>query len=274
MNVDNINKVKLALNQKSTPRRLKDPGKANTCLQTDYDVDFDDKDYWDNLTYHEDTLSVFKGDVIVNNKPVPVWITTDSGSMTQLAQSSYCNKLRLVRKKLPRNKCFWISSPGGGREEVKEYVVMKVNVKVKPRSQRDETYDDNPADEAQREITLYFGICESLPVPLLWGGKQMRKYHVLDYHSLKILSIRFDDKREHICRSSSWLIANTEMMNLKDKYLKNLYKDFMPTRKALLSMTLGERVTGNIATVLFPGKHNVVVELARDSCGIQNSKGK
>ena len=50
--------------------------------------DWGDEDFMDNLTYHEDSLSVMKGLISTPaGKDIPMWVTTDSGSMTQLIQS-------------------------------------------------------------------------------------------------------------------------------------------------------------------------------------------
>ena len=54
-------------------------------------MDSEGDDYFDNLTYHEDTLSVIKGVVSTPlGDDLPVWVTVDGGSMTQLMQSSLC----------------------------------------------------------------------------------------------------------------------------------------------------------------------------------------
>jgi hypothetical protein len=54
-------------------------------------------------------------------KDIPVWITTESGSRTQLIQGDYARSLKLPRKALKGWSYFNISSPGGGKEFVNEY---------------------------------------------------------------------------------------------------------------------------------------------------------
>jgi hypothetical protein len=57
---------------------------------------------------------------------------------------------------------------------------------------------------------MKFGVCESLPVPVLWGGKQMRKYGLLDYHAVKTVAMTVEEKRI-ILPSTSWMAAAMEM---------------------------------------------------------------
>jgi hypothetical protein len=75
-------------------------------------------DYEDNLTYHEDSLSIMCGTVQGDK----VWVVTATGSMTQLVQDSYASRIGMKRTSIRLNKQFDIKSPGGGYETIKEKV--------------------------------------------------------------------------------------------------------------------------------------------------------
>jgi hypothetical protein len=265
-------------------KRKKDPGRKNKVLLTNYEVsdeeaglvlgvagegtldDSDDEDsseemgldFEDNLTYHEDTLSVMKGTVSTSlGVETPIWITTDSGSMTQLIQGDYARSLKLPRKKLNGRACFNISSPGGGQEFINEYVQFNLKIKAKKEGEAGQLYGDNDAVEEDIEVPMKFGVCDSLPVPILWGGKQMRRYDLLDYHRNKVLSLNISGGR-YMTGSTSWLVAATEMTQIANPKIKKAYKAFCPTRERLSNMIRGERRTINMPTVLYPGRDTVV----------------
>ena len=216
-----------------------------------------ESEFEDNLTYHEDTLSVMKGVVMTPLGDTPVWVTTDSGSMTQLIQSDYARSLKLPRKALKGRACFNISSPGGGKEFINEYVEFDLRIKAKKEETAGQLYGENEAPEEEVVVSMRFGLCESLPVPILWGGKQMRRYDLLDYHRNKVLSLRLLGGR-YMTQSSSWLVAAGEMTTLQAAKIKKAYKPFCPTRERLSNMIRGERRTINMPTVLYPGKDTIV----------------
>jgi hypothetical protein len=128
--------IKAIVNSMRHSKRKKDPGreqKSNLLTNQDdnlYDDLDDDDDFVLSVDgggtldedgaeedeidyeYHEDTLSVMKGAISTPlGKDIPVWITTDSGSMTQLIQGDYARSLKLPRKALRGRSCFNISSP-------------------------------------------------------------------------------------------------------------------------------------------------------------------
>jgi exodeoxyribonuclease III len=222
----------------------------------------EDEDEWDsdeekeldeNLTFHEDSLSVFRGQV----DGVPVWITTDTGSMTQLIQSSYAKRLKFVRKQIPKEKCFHINSPGGGRDEIDEYVILPVEIRLKRELKPEQGYDDCQSEEEVRTIKMKFGVCENLPVPILWGGNQMRKLDLLDHHSTRVLSLRKWGDR-FITRSTSWMAATLEMKQEVEGKVKKAYQSFLPSQDRLANMVCGGRKTINMSAILYPGRDNVV----------------
>ena len=152
--------------------------------------DWGDEDFMDNLTYHEDSLSIMKGVVSTPaGENIPIWVTTDSGSMTQLIQTDFAKGLKLPIKKIPGKRCFSISSPGGGSDFVEEYVSLPLRIKCKRETSAGQPYGENTSPEVEKEVNMRFGLCDSLPVPVLWGGRQMRKYNLVDYHKNKVLSI-------------------------------------------------------------------------------------
>jgi exodeoxyribonuclease III len=215
-------------------------------------------EFEENLTYYEDSLSVMKGTVSTPlGKDIPVWVTTDSGSMTMLMQAQYAKRLKLKVRKIPEGCTFHINSPGGGRDEIEEYVVLHLKVMCKQELQSEQGYDECTSVEVERTIKMKFGLCESLPVPVLWGGKQMRDAGLLDYHDQKTLSVKLDGER-FITPSRSWLAATMEMgMEVTGKAVK-VYKPFIPSKERLSNMVVGGRKTINMPAILYPGRDNVV----------------
>ena len=130
---------------------------------------FGREDFTDNLTYREDTLSILKGEVNSAWGPAPVWITTDTGSMTQLVQTEYAQRMKFKTEKLQTHEWFHITSPGGGREDIHEFIRLKVKISVKKELIPEQRYEDNPEEEEVKVIEMKFGLCANLPVPILWG---------------------------------------------------------------------------------------------------------
>ena len=250
-------------------RRKKDPGKGSSALQTNYssdeeteDDEYDQRDasevklskgvnYEDNLTYHEDSLSVFRGYINVKNREMSVWITTDSGSMTQLIQEDYAKRLKIKRCSLPTAQWFHINGPGGGRDMVTAYVKLPVKIKVK-RADNCQHFEESNSYEDTKTIELRFGVCSQLPVPILWGGVQMRKYNVVDYHKNRTLAMTLSDGIEYLVPSTSWMMALTQMKAIEKGGLRKIYSPFFPTAHQMSNMVRGERATYNLAAVLYP----------------------
>ena len=97
---------------------------------------------------------------------------------------------------------------------------------------------------------MQFGLCENLPVPILWGGSQMRGYDLLDYHANKVMTLKIDGQRV-ATKSTSWLVAAAEMSELKNKHWRKVYKDFIPSQDRLTNMVRGQRVTHNMAAIFY-----------------------
>jgi hypothetical protein len=219
------------------------------------------EDLEDNLTYHEDSLSVMKGLVATPlGEAVPVWITTDSGSMTQLIQADFARGLKLKTKPLSGRQCFCIRSPGGGQDLIDKYVRVPVRLKMKLHGLGQDGYEETEDPEEEREVMFTFGVCDSLPVPMLWGGAEMRRYGLMDHHDNKTLSMRLGDEGgpRYLTKSTSWLVASAEMGGITDPRLKKAYKEFVPTPERLANMVKGERRTINMPAVLYPGRDNIV----------------
>ena len=239
-------------------RRAIGLSESDSEYEWDSDDDWGAEDFEDNLTYHEDTLSVMKGVVTTPlGAAVPVWVTTDSGSMTQLMQSDFARNLKLPTREIPTKHCFNIASPGGGREYIDKFVVLPLRVIAKREGPVIAAYGDNHSEEEVVTVKMKFGLCESLPVPLLWGGKQMRGYDLVDYHRNKTLSLKLEEQR-YVTKSMSWLVASAEMAQQSDKAVRKLYKSFCPTKERLINMVRGERRTINLPTALYPGRDTVV----------------
>ena len=215
----------------------------------------------DNLTYHEDSLSVFKGTVDTPaGKDLPVWVTTDSGSMTKLIQDDYARVMRFPRRHIPDAQTFNISSPGGGSDQIEEYVVLLVKVWCKKELVAEQGYDECGSEEGYQVIKMRFGVCASLPVPILWGGHEMRSHEVLDYHRVKTLSFKLgsDGGQRYITRTTSWMGATLEMREEARGKVRKACKYFMPSLGRLANMVMGGRSTYNLAAILYPGRDNLV----------------
>jgi exodeoxyribonuclease III len=223
--------------------------------------------YENNLHYYEDSLSIMTGMVDTRlGKDCEVWITTDSGSMTQLCSAGYADKMKFRRTKLDPSNQFSINGPGGGRDDITECVELDVKVKMKKETVAEQTYEENESTEEIRIITMTFGICQDLPVPILWGGGQMREHGLLDYHDKRTLSIKTKKGVRYSTSSMSWMAATAEMKLNEDHRIKAAIKDYLPSKDRLSNMVAGERRTINLPAVLYPGRDNVV------RVGRQNAK--
>ena len=218
----------------------------------------DEGDFEENLTFHEDSLSILKGTTMTDLEgEVPIWVTTDSGSMTQLIQSTYARRLKMKRHPIPVGESFNINSPGGGMDEIEEYVIIPLKITCKQETKPEQGYVDCESVEEVITINMKFGVCENLPVPVLWGGKQMRKYGLLDYHSHKTISLCVDGRRV-ILPSTSWMVATMEMREEARGKARKAYTPFLPSQGRLTNMVMGGRKTINMPAILYPGKDNIV----------------
>ena len=51
----------------------------------------------------------------------------------------------------------------------------------------------NVSAPEEKAIPMAFGLVDSLPVPILWGGGQMRRRDLIDDHGRKKLSLLLDN---------------------------------------------------------------------------------
>jgi hypothetical protein len=179
--------------------------------EVDYETDFED-----NLTYHaagEDSLSVMVGEVSMpNGTRIKAWIVADTGSMTQLINKRYAREQGFKAIELPPSQRFSISSPGDGQD----YITHGINLEVKIIMRRylkvvenycDDIFETELSAPEEKTIQMSFGVCENLPVPILWGGKQMRKY----VQNQRTFSLRFGQHDRWQMPSISWLVACAEI---------------------------------------------------------------
>ena len=219
---------------------------------------WDEGDFEENLTFREDSLSIMRGTTVTPlGADIPIWVTTDSGSMTQLIQSTYASRLKMKRYAIPEGRHFNINSPGGGLDEIEEYVILPLKVTCKHEVVPEQGYAECESEEEEVTINMKFGVCESLPVPVLWGGKQMRRYGLLDYHSTKTLALTVGG-RKVILPSTSWMAATMEMREEVQGKPRKAYQPFLPSQGRLTNMVLGGRKTINMAAILYPGRDNIV----------------
>lgn len=239
------------------------------CAATYTDNEWSDGecDFEDNTAFSEDSLSVLRGLVdspLGNN--LPVWVVTDTGNMTRLIEADYAAAMKFERRPLPERAQFSIHGPGGGADRITEAVVLDVRVKMA------RVFSGNPEDhrdmgeEEERVIRMSFGVCASLPVPILWGGSEMRKYNLLDLHKQKKLSLTLPDGFRYLTRSSSWLVASAEMREAMTRPLRKALGRFAPSKERLANMVKGSREAFNMYTVLYPGRDNVVKVNRRNAC--------
>ena len=246
------------------PLRMRGPPSEEQCdSELEGDEEWEEnwtsgQDYSDNLTWHGDSLSIAKGHVDTPaGKDLPAWVITDTGSMTSLIQDSVVRALKLERKKVPESKQFSIASPGGGADYVEEYVIFPIKIMCKRELASEEAYDDCESPEETITIPMRFGICESLPVPILWGGRQMRRYGLLDHFESRVLSLKIQGER-FITKSMSWLAATMEMKEEAQGRARKAYLPFIPSRARLTNVVMGGRRAINMPAILYPGESNIV----------------
>ena len=212
----------------------------------------------DNLTYREDSLSIIRGMVTTRlGEGLPIWILTDSGAMTQLIQKDYAQRMKFSMENIPPSQQFNISGPGGGRGQVTQRVIMDVSFNAFPITGDDSAGSQSSGDTTIITIKMSFGVVENLPVPVLWGGKQMRNLECHDLHEHKLLTCKWENQRYSL-PTTSWLTACLPMQECKDTRVTKALKHLMPTRSGMVNMAAGIRHTTNVGTALYPGKGNIV----------------
>jgi hypothetical protein len=183
--------------------------------------------------------------------------------MAQLINKQYAGEQGFKAIALPADKRFSISSPGGGEDFITHVVTMEVQVLMRRYLKVVENYEDQVfetelSEPETKTIKMSFGVCEQLPVPILWGGKQMRKYGLLDHHQDKTLSIKFGPHDRWQMPSISWMVACAEMRAVaQDKLYKSL-RPFIPTKERMVHMIMGQREAINLQATLLPHQDNVV----------------
>ena len=231
--------------------------------ESDGEWDFDE-----NVTYTEDSLSILRGEVDTPlGTNLPVWVVTDTGNMTRLIEDKYASSMKFERRPLPSKSQFSIHSPGGGSDHITEMVVLNVRVKAQKVTSIDILNHATTEDqEVERTIRMSFGVCSSLPVPILWGGGQARKYDLLDLHNQKSLAFTLGEGERYLTKSTSWLVAAAQMRDEMTRPLKKALSRFAPSRERLANMVKGSREAFNMYTVLYPGRENVVRVNRKNAC--------
>ena len=234
----------------------------------DDETDEESVDLVDNLTYSEDSLSVLRGRITTPlGKDLECWIVSDTGAMTQLMHRDYARKMKLPVTQMPESQQFTISGPGGGSDRVTSRVVMDVTFDAGELEGKEEEYvHENGILPGQITIPMSFGLVEELPVPILWGGNQMRKYHAHDLHERKIMTFKKNEKT-YVVETKSWLASCVQMRESEDKRVVKAVKSFLPSKERLVNMITGGRSTSNVSTPLYPGKGNIV-RLARQNARV------
>lgn len=287
--------LKFTSSSGDTPRRKKEPGtrsaqrdkkahkshlrkfkslfsetsnQVNEATYTDDDDMSDDGwDFDDNTTFAEDSLSIFKGRVDSPlGSDLPVWVVTDTGNMTRLIEDRYATDMKFDRRAIPQKSQFSIHSPGGGSDRITEMVVLDVRVKMRKVFSMDNNNHADAGEEEEKTIRMSFGVCSSLPVPILWGGGQMRKYKLLDLHHQKSLAFTLPEGDRYMTKSSSWLVASAEMRDNMTRALRKPLGRFAPSKERLTNMVKGSREAFNMYTVLYPGRENVVKVNRKNAC--------
>ena len=251
-------------------RHVSERGKDGEVEHQHIDGSERQSDFLNNTTYaKEDSLSIFKG--TVKGVSGDVWVVTDSGSMTQLMQRDYAKKMKFKIDDLPRDKYFNIVGPGGGRNKVTQRVTITVNVMMERCLSLVENYVTGERDlkvsaPEEKQITMTFGLVDSLPVPILWGGGQMRKRDLLDDHGRKTLSLLLDNNERWQMPSLSWLVSCAQM-KLAVEENKEVYAPlipFIPSRDLLSGMAMGERLAYNLPGMLAP-RRSTVLKVSRNN---------
>ena len=229
----------------------------------------DEVEVVDNITYHEDSLSVMRGTVDTPlGEALAIHIVSDTGAMTQLMEKKYAKAMKFEESPMPRGKSFNIRGPGGGKERVNRRVTIQVTLKM-GEIKGDENLVDGQALEMEESVTIpmSFGLVDSLPVPVLWGGGQMRRLHAHDLHEKKLITMRLEEDRRMAVRTRSWLASCAEMKQFSDKRLLKAVKSFLPSNSRMVNMVTGGRDTKNTQAALYPGRDNIV-RLARSNARV------
>ena len=221
-------------------------------------------DYENNLAYREDSLSVMTGEV----EGKPVWITTDTGAMIQLMQRDYARSMGFKITELPRAERFNINAPGGGKERVKHQVELTVKIKMSMvHGDEEKIVKEDLVMGEEIMINMSFGLVNDLPVPILWGGGQMRNHAVHDLHEKKLLSFKMENGYRYVTESKSWLATCEEMKALENGKVKKAVRGFLPTPARMANMITGGRTSTNVGAALYPGQDNIV-RLARQNARV------
>ena len=217
------------------------------------------QDGYDNLTYREDSLSVIRGRVSTRlGRDLPLWILTDSGAMTQLIQREYAQKMKFKIENIPTSQQFNIRGPGGGKGQVTQQVSIMVSFDATPISGDDQAGNDEIEDTQQIGIKMTFGIVDELPVPILWGGKQMRLLECHDLHERKLLTFKWREDQRYSMPTTSWLAACQQIMECGDARITKTLKHLLPSKERMVNMATGTRQTTNVGAALYPGRGNIV----------------
>jgi hypothetical protein len=165
----------------------------------------------------------------------------------------------MERHALPRGQHFNINSPGGGMDEIEEYVIIPLRVKGKQETQPEQGYADCEAEVEEVTINMKFGVCARVCLSLCCGveSKCESMDRLLDYHAAKTVAMTVEEKRI-ILPSTSWMAATMEMRDEAQGKCRKAYVPFLPSQGRLANMVMSGRKTINMAAILYPGRDNIV----------------
>ena len=93
-------------------------------------------------------------------------------------------------------------------------------------------------------IQMSFGVVDELPVPILWGGKQMREQECHDLHERKTLTMTPEGKESrYATTTTSWLRACQEIQKYQDNRVLKAIKHLLPSPCRMVNLATGARPT-------------------------------
>ena len=172
-------------------------------------------DLEDNLTYHEDSLSVLRGKVDSPlGENLDVWVVSDTGAMTQLIQSEYAKRMKFVTKTIPRSKQFSINAPGGGSARVTRMVEIDIRFPMAMVQEGEEELTRGMELGEEISITMSFGVVDNLPVPILWKSGDLYLPAGEDRRELIKWIFQVSWAMEELLRSKALVSQNVEGMRV------------------------------------------------------------
>ena len=127
---------------------------------------------------------------------------------------------------------------------------MRVSFDATPIQGDDQAGQELVGCTCKMDIKMTFGIVDELPVPILWGGKQMRLLECHDLHERKVLTFKREEDQRFSIPTASWLAACHQIGECGDTRIKKALKDLLPSKERMVNMATGTRQTTNVGAAI------------------------